>query len=239
MDRITPQRLDVLLSGNSYPGRGIVLGQSRDARHLVAAYFIMGRSANSRNRVFVPTGDGIRTQAHDPARVEDPSLILYHPVRRVGERMVVTNGDQTDTVRDTLEAGGSFRDALATRSFEPDAPHFTPRISGLLTRTGYEMAILKSADPVGSACVREFFSYPLTPGVGHLLHTYAGDGPVLPSFAGAPRAVEIPDDPGAFARLIWDSLDPQNKISLYLRCDPLEGGEATQIIINRQEEHPS
>lgn len=234
----TPQMLDALLAPNPYPGRGLILGQSRDGTSLVAAYFIMGRSNNSRNRVFVPTPDGIRTQAHDPSKVEDPSLILYHPVRQVGERLIVTNGDQTDTIRDALVAGDSFASALYTRTFEPDAPHFTPRISGLLDRTGIQMAILKSADSAGSACIREFFSYPLVPGVGHFLHTYAGDGAVLPSFTGEPPAVAIPDDPEAFASLIWDSLNAENKISLYLRYTPLGGGQVVEKIINRQEETP-
>lgn len=238
MDGYQPQTLSSLLSTSPYPGRGIVIGQTGDGANMAVAYFIMGRSANSRNRVFVKTEDGIRTQAHDPARLEDPSLILYHPVRRVGEALVVTNGDQTDTVRAALLAGGSFEDALASRSFEPDAPHFTPRISGLVHPggKGYQLAVLKSADREGTACTRQFFSYPALPGVGHLLHTYDGDGNPLPSFTGEPKRVEIPDKIGDFARLIWESLDRDNKISLFVRYEDLHGGGGDERIINRHGE---
>ena len=228
------QRLESLLSGNLYPGRGIVIGQSRDGTKMAAVYFIMGRSANSRNRIFVKTEDGIRTQAQDPRKLEDPSLIIYHPVRLVGDELVVTNGDQTDTIRDALAAGGSFESALLTRSFEPDAPNLTPRISGLVSAKGdYHLSILKSADADGSACTRQFFHYPSLPGVGHFLHTYNGDGSPLPSFTGEPKRVEIPDDIRAFAKGIWNSLDPENRISLYVRYADLVRGGAEELLLNR------
>ena len=228
------QHLEALLSGNSYPGRGIVLGQSRDGSKLVAAYFIMGRSANSRNRIFVKTEDGIRTQAQDPGRLEDPSLILYHPVRLVGKALVVTNGDQTDTIRDALAGEGSFESALLTRCFEPDAPNLTPRISGLLSPEGdYRLSILKSADAEGSACIRQFFYYPPLPGVGHFIHTYHGDGSPLPSFSGEPKRVEIPDDMGAFAKGIWGSLHPENRISLYVRYTDTVQSETGELLFNQ------
>ena len=228
------QRLESLLSGNPYPGRGIVIGQSRDRTKMAVVYFIMGRSANSRNRIFVKTEDGIRTQAQDPKKLEDPSLIIYHPVRLVGDELVVTNGDQTDTIRDALVIGGSFESALLTRSFEPDAPNLTPRISGLVSPKGsYKMAILKSADADGSACTRQFFHYPPLPGVGHFLHTYNGDGVPLPSFTGEPKRVEIPDDMKAFAKGIWDSLNPENRISLYVRYTDLTRGSAEELLFNQ------
>ena len=228
------QRLESLLSGNPYPGRGIVIGQSRDGTKMAVAYFIMGRSANSRNRIFVKTEDGIRTQAEDPRLLEDPSLIIYHPLRMVGEELVVTNGDQTDTIRDALLAGGSFESALLTRSFEPDAPNLTPRISGLLSLSGsYTLSILKSADADGSACTRQFFHYPPLPGVGHFIHTYNGDGSPLPSFNGEPKRVEIPDDMRAFAEGIWKSLNPENRISLYVRYTDLVQGGTEELLRNQ------
>lgn len=228
------RKLEALLSENPYPGRGIVLGGSRDGTKLVAVYFIMGRSANSRNRVFMKTGDGIRTQARNPEKLEDPSLIIYHPVRQVGGELVVANGDQTDTIRDALAAGGSFESALLTRSFEPDIPNLTPRISGILFRTGaYTLSILKSADARGSACIRQFFHYPPLAGTGHFIHTYNGDGVPLPSFTGEPRRVEIPDDMNVFAKGIWDSLNPENKISLYLRHRDLATGETGELLFNQ------
>lgn len=228
------QKLDALLSGNPYPGRGIVIGQSGDGTRMAVVYFIMGRSANSRNRIFVKTEDGIRTQAQDPGKLEDPSLIIYHPVRRVGDVLVVTNGDQTDTIRDALLAGGTFESALWTRSFEPDAPNLTPRISGAVSANGsYTMSILKSADAGGSACIRHFFSYPPIPGVGHFLHTYNGDGNPLPSFTGEPKRVEIPADMKGFAEGIWNSLNPENRISLYVRYTNLAQGGTEEILFNQ------
>ncbi len=228
------QKLDALLSGNPYPGRGIVIGQSQDGTRMAVAYFIMGRSANSRNRIFVKTEDGIRTEAQDPRKLEDPSLIIYHPVRKVGEALVVTNGDQTDTVRDALLMGGTFESALLTRTFEPDAPNLTPRISAVVSAEGrYTMSILKSADADGSACARHFFHYPPLPGVGHFLHTYNGDGNPLPSFTGEPKRVEIPDDMKGFAERIWESLNPENRISLYIRYTNLTQGGTEEILFNQ------
>lgn len=229
--------LDALLRENPYPGRGIVLGQTADGTKDAAAYFIMGRSENSRNRVFVETADGIRTVAHDQAKVTDPSLILYHPVRRVGDTLIVANGDQSDTIRDVLAQGGTFEAALATREFEPDAPNFTPRISGILYPDGaYALSILKSADAAGSACARCFFYYPPIPGTGHFLHTYQHDGTPLPPFCGEPRRVVVPNDLGEFAALIWKSLHPEHKIALYVRFADLRTGAAEYRIWNKHEQ---
>ena len=208
-----------LLNGNSYPGRGIIIGESADGKAVIA-YFIMGRSENSRNRVFEINEDGLYTKPFDESKVADPSLIIYRAVGDFENRTVVTNGDQTDTVLAALEQGGSFESALETREFEPDAPNFTPRISGMVTYEGdsftYKMSILKSADAEGSACARFFYNYPATPGVGHFIHTYVGDGNPLPSFQGEPERVSIPADTEAFAKELWDALDPDNKISLYV-----------------------
>nr|WP_325186713.1 IMP cyclohydrolase [uncultured Oscillibacter sp.] len=230
--------LTKLLKANPYPGRGIVLGRSADNRRAVAAYFIMGRSENSRNRVFVPTEDGIRTQAHDPSRMTDPSLIIYHPVRRVGRGLVVTNGDQTDTVRDGLLAGKTFAQALHTREFEPDGPNYTPRISGLLSPDGsFKLSILKSADGDPACCCRYFYTYdrPL-PGEGRFLHTYLGDGDPLPSFEGEPERV-ILDDPTAeaLAERMWNALNEENKVSLFVRYIDLTDGTWQDVIRNKHE----
>ena len=226
--------LPELLASNSYPGRGIVIGKSADGSHMAIAYFIMGRSPNSRNRIFTPTDDGIRTQAYDPAQLEDPSLIIYHPVRRVADKLVVTNGDQTDTIRDALITGSCFESALLTRKFEPDAPNFTPRISGILYPDGtYSMAILKSADTEGSACTRHFFCYPPLAGMGHFLHTYNCDGNPLPTFTGEPKRIATPNDIDDFANTIWDNLNEENKISLYVAFTNIETGATTEKIINK------
>ena len=228
--------LPELLSGNSYPGRGIVVGKSADDQKMVIAYFIMGRSSNSRNRIFVATDDGIRTQAHDPAHLEDPSLIIYHPVRRIADKLVVTNGDQSDTIRDALQKGGCFESALLTREFEPDAPNFTPRISGILYPDGtYSMAILKSADVDGNACTRHFFCYPPLAGMGHFLHTYNCDGNPLPTFTGEPKRVEIPNDIDDFVSSIWNNLNEENKISLYVAYTDIKTGETTEKMINKHQ----
>ena len=230
-------KLDItqLLKGNPYPGRGIVLGRSADNKYAVAAYFIMGRSENSRNRVFTVTEDGIRTEAHDPSKMTDPSLIIYHPVRQVGEELIVTNGDQTDTIWEYLAKGESWEAALRTRKFEHDGPNWTPRISGLQAMDGsYKMSILKSADPEGSACARYFYEYPATPGLGHFLHTYVTDGnPVIPTFQGEPERVVIPDDIEEFNRELWENLNPDNKISLFVRCTDLETRKCRQRILNK------
>ena len=229
--------LETLLSANPYPGRGIVLGQTPDGTRMVVAYFIMGRSPNSRNRVFERTEDGIRTRAYDPSKVEDPSLIIYNPLRTVDGALIVTNGDQTDTVRDALVAGRSFEDALETREFEPDAPNLTPRISGLLLPDGrYQLSILKSADAEGSACSRFYFNYPPLAGVGHFLHTYNSDGDPLPSFTGEPRRVAIADDVEAFTQMMWEALDPDNRVALYVRSVSLTGGPECDYLINQNSE---
>ena len=222
------------LSANTYPGRGIVLGVTADGQKSVAAYFIMGRSVNSRNRVFVEEPDGIRTQAHDPSLLSDPSLIIYHPVRRMEDCLIVTNGDQTDTIRDYLKQGQTFETALRTRGFEPDGPNWTPRISGLVSNDGsYKLSILKSADAEGSACVRHYFSYPPVAGLGHFIHTYVCDGNPIPSFQGEPERVAIPNDIDAFTAELWDNLNEANKISLFVRYTDLSTGAYTQRILNK------
>ena len=214
-----------LLKSNPYPGRGIVMGRSADGKNSYIVYFIMGRSENSRNRIFVPTEDGIRTQAWDPAKMTDPSLIIYHPVRRFGDFVIVTNGDQTDTIRDGLASGVGFEDSLRTREFEPDAPNFTPRISGLLYPDGsYRLSILKSAEGDPSCCQRFFFEYdkPIA-GRGHFISTYAGDGNPLPSFEGEPVSVAVEGGLEAFARRVWESLNMENKVSLFAMSVPGNG----------------
>ena len=226
--------LFTLIAGNTYPGRGIVLGKTADGKQSVAAYFIMGRSENSRNRVFLQEPDGIRTEAHDPAKLKDPSLIIYHPVRQLGEDLIVTNGDQTDTVRDFMAEGRTFEEALRTREFEPDGPNWTPRISGLLHKDGsYKMSILKSADAEGSACARYTFEYPGLAGVGHFLHTYVSDGNPIPTFQGEPERVALEGDIDGFTRKLWDSLNEANKISLYVRFTDLETGAYQETIVNK------
>ena len=223
------------LENNTYPGRGIVLGITPDGKKAVAAYFIMGRSVNSRNRVFVQEPDGIRTEAHDPKLMKDPHLIIYHPVREIGRGLIVTNGDQTDTVWEYLSRGESWESALRTRQFEDDGPNWTPRISGLQAGDGsYKMSILKAADAEGSACARFFWEYPAIAGLGHFLHTYVCDGnPVIPTFLGEPERVSIPNDIETFTKTLWESLDENNKISLFVRYTDLETGAYTQKIINK------
>ena len=222
------------LSGNTYPGRGIVLGVTPDGKTAVAAYFIMGRSVNSRNRVFVQEPDGIRTEAFDPSLMKDPHLIIYHPVREAGQGLIVTNGDQTDTVWEYLAKGESWEAALRTRQFEDDGPNWTPRISGLQAGDGsYKLSILKSADPEGTACARFFYEYPAVPGLGHFLHTYEKDGNPLPTFMGEPERVSIPNDVNEFAREIWENLDPDNKISLYCRAVTLRTWQEENVLINK------
>ena len=236
MNGYVTHELTQLLSADPYPGRGIVLGTSEDGKRSVVAYFIMGRSENSRNRIFVQEPDGIRTEAYDPAKLADPSLIIYHPVRQIGRALIVTNGDQTDTVRDFLERGLTFEDALRTRQFEPDGPNWTPRISGLLSPDGsYKLSILKSADAAGTACARQTFEYPALPGVGHFLHTYVGDGDPLPTFRGEPERVAIRGEIEELARSIWESLDANNRISLYVRMTDLATGRYEEKLINGHE----
>ena len=229
-------KLSELLVNNEYPGRGIALGLTPDGKRSAAVYFIMGRSVNSRNRVFLTEPDGIRTEAFDPSKLEDPSLIIYHPVRQVGDSLVVTNGDQTDTVRDGLLAGKTFSYALHTREFEPDGPNYTPRISGLLSPDGsFKLSILKSADGDPSCCLRYFYTYdhPLA-GEGRFIHTYMGDGNPLPSFEGEPERVTL-DAPSAevLAEQLWEALNEDNKVSLFVRYTDLESGEYTQVIKNK------
>lgn len=214
------------LKMNPYPGRGIVIGRSSDGKYAVTAYFIMGRSVNSRNRVFVTEGEGIRTQAFDPARLSDPSLIIYAPVRVLDQDIIVTNGDQTDTIYDGLQKGLTFEQSLRSRKFEPDEPNFTPRISGVLHLRepySYEMSILKSRRGNPDACDRFTYSYenPL-PGEGHFIHTYQGDGSVLPSFEGEPEPVVIEGDLDTFGQMLWDHLNADNKVSLFVRYINLE-----------------
>ena len=224
------------LRSNSYPGRGIVLGMTPDGKQSVAAYFIMGRSENSRNRVFIQEPDGIRTEAYDPSKLEDPSLIIYHPVREVGRGLIVTNGDQTDTILEFLERGLPMEQALRTREFEPDGPNWTPRISGLLSPDGsYKLSILKSVDPEGSACARQTFEYPALPGVGHFLHTYVCNGSPIPTFQGEPERVAIGGDMDAFTDELWASLDADNKISLFVRYTDLETRTFRQRILNKHQ----
>ena len=225
------------LVGNSYPGRGIMLGVTPDGKHAVAAYFIMGRSVNSRNRVFIQEPDGIRTEAHDPALMKDPHLIIYHPVREAGCGLIVTNGDQTDTIWEYLAKGESWEAALRTRQFEDDGPNWTPRISGIQAFDGsYKMSILKAADPEGSACARFFYEYPAIAGLGHFLHTYVCDGnPVIPTFQGEPERVAMENDMETFTKTLWESLDENNKISLFVRYTDLKTGAYTQKILNKNQ----
>lgn len=227
------------LAGNPYVGRGIVIGKTGDGKKAAVAYFIMGRSGNSRNRVFVETKDGIVIHPFDPAKVADPSLIIYSPVRRYENNLIVTNGDQTDTVWDFLNMGSTFAAALDTREFEPDKPNFTPRVSGMLTFAGgdfsYQMNILKSADPAGTACLRQNFAYPALNGVGHFLHTYVTDGDPIPSFVGEPERICVPDGMGEWTDSIWENLDENNRVSLYARMIDLKTGASEARIINRNQ----
>ena len=229
--------LNKLLSENAYPGRGIVLGMDDRGENAVIVYFIMGRSVNSRNRVFRLEPDGIRTEAYDPAKMEDPSLIIYHPVRQLGRALIVTNGDQTDTIWEFLEKGKTMEEGLRTRKFEHDGPNWTPRISGLLSPDGsYKMSILKSSDAEGTGCNRYTFDFDPIAGLGHFLHTYVCDGnPVIPTFQGEPERVEIPQDMDAFVNTLWNNLNEDNKISLFVRYTDLATGEYRQKIINRYE----
>ena len=222
--------------GNSYVGRGIVSGMSPSGK-AVSAYFIMGRSANSRNRVFTIRDGAVYTEPFDASKVEDPSLIIYAAIREYGDSLIVTNGDQTDTIYDGLDKGLSFSKALESRRFEPDAPNLTPRISSItdLASGDYEMSILKSADPEGTACNRFTFSYTALKGLGHFLHTYVQDGSPLPTFQGEPERVAVPDDIDAFAEEIWNALDEDNKISLYVRYTDLGSGDYDERLINRNE----
>ena len=226
------------LKGNSYPGRGIVIGRSEDGTKAVTAYFIMGRSVNSRNRVFVTEGEGIRTEAFDPSKLEDPSLIIYAPVRVLGNRTIVTNGDQTDTIFDGMDKELTFEQSLRCREFEPDGPNYTPRISGVMHIEGgqydYAMSILKSNNGNPSACNRYRFSYenPAN-GEGHFIHTYMHDDNPLPSFEGEPKLVGISGDIDTFANMVWESLNEDNKVSLFVRYIDIATGKYETRIINK------
>ena len=226
-----------LIKDNPYVGRGIVIGKTESGSSAVCAYFIMGRSNNSRNRVFVKRGTDLYTEPYDASKVEDPSLIIYAAVRETEGGLIVTNGDQTDTVWEGLNKGLSFSDSLKSREFEPDAPNLTPRISGYVTFDKndftYEMSILKSADALGTACNRYTFSYPSLNGLGHFIHTYVTDGNPIPTFQGEPERVAIPDDIDAFTNNLWENLNLDNKISLYVRYTDLDNGEITERLINK------
>lgn len=225
------------IDGNPYVGRGIVIGKSSDGKKAATAYFIMGRSANSRNRVFTVKNGEVFTEPFDASKVEDPSLIIYAAIRKFENTLIVTNGDQTDTVYDGIVTGKSFSESLESREFEPDVPNFTPRISGMLTfgenDFKYEMSILKSLDENGSDCARYTFSYPSKAGLGHFIHTYVTDGNPIPTFQGEPERVAIPDSIDEFADEIWNYLDENNKISLYVRYTDLTDGSYEEKLINK------
>lgn len=231
-------QLEQELKSNAYPGRGIVIGRSANGKYAVTAYFIMGRSANSRNRVFVTEGEGIRTQAFDPSKLEDPSLIIYAPVRVLGNKSIVTNGDQTDTIYEGMDKQLTFEQSLRTREFEPDGPNYTPRISGIMHiengKYNYAMSILKSDNGNPDSCLRFTYAYenPL-PGEGRFIHTYMHDGNPLPSFQGEPKLVEIPDDMDAFTDMLWNSLNEDNKVSLFVRFIDIETGKYETKIVNK------
>ena len=228
------------LKSNSYPGRGIILGRSKDGTKAVAAYFIMGRSENSRNRVFVEEGEGIHTQAYDPSKLTDPSLIIYAPVRVLGNKTIVTNGDQTDTIYEGMDRQMTFEQSLRSREFEPDAPNYTPRISGVMHvengKYSYALSILKSNNGNPQACDRFTFAYEnCVAGEGRFIHTYKCDGNPLLSFEGEPKLVEIPDDMEAFTKLIWENLNEDNKVSLFVRYIDIETGKYETKIVNKNQ----
>ena len=226
------------LKSNAYPGRGIIIGKSEDGKSAVTAYFIMGRSVNSRNRVFVEEGEGIRTEAFDPSKLTDPHLIIYSPVRVLGNKLIVTNGDQTDTIYELMDKQYTFEQALRSREFEDDAPNYTPRISGILHfddgKFNYAMSILKSANGNPDSCQRFTFSYnnPIA-GEGHFIHTYMGDGNPLPSFEGEPKLVDIANDIDYYTKRLWESLNEDNKVSLFVRFVNLETGAVETRIVNK------
>ena len=225
-----------LLKNNEYPGRGIVIGKSEDGRSIAIAYFIMGRSANSKNRVFIEDGDTVTIYPADSSKVEDPSLIIYSPIRKIGDSLIVTNGDQTDTIYDFMKNGDTFEEALETREFEPDGPNWTPRISGVVTlddSESYKMSILKSQDADGTECARYTFSYKLQNGLGHFIHTYKENGNPIPTFEGEPERVAIPNSASELKQLIWNNLNEENKISLYVRYIDITGGNMENKLVNK------
>ena len=228
------------LLGNAYPGRGIVIGRSADGRQAVTAYFIMGRSSNSRNRIFVTDGEGIRTEAFDPSKLEDPSLIIYAPVRVLGNKTIVTNGDQTDTIYEGMDKQLTFEQSLRCREFEPDGPNYTPRISGIMHIEGgnynYAMSILKSNNGDPSTCIRNTFAYENPKaGEGRFLHTYMHDGDPLPSFQGEPKKAAVEGDIDSFAGMLWESLNEENKVSLFVRYIDLATGKYETRILNKNQ----
>lgn len=228
------------LRQNSYPGRGIVIGRSADGKKAVTAYFIMGRSVNSRNRVFVEEGRGIRTQAFDPSKLTDPSLIIYAPVRVLGNKTIVTNGDQTDTIYEGMDKQMTFEQSLRSREFEPDGPNFTPRISGIMHiedgKYNYAMSILKSNEGNPESCCRYTYAYEApAAGEGRFIHTYMQDGDPLPSFEGEPKRVKISGDIDEFTQEIWESLNEDNKVSLFVRFIDIEGGDEETRIVNKNQ----
>jgi len=237
MDIYKINNIGQLIEGNSYVGRGIVIGKSEDGKKACAAYFIMGRSANSRNRVFAERDGALFTEPFDASKVEDPSLIIYAALRCYENNLIVTNGDQTDTIYNGLKEGKCFSTALTAREFEPDGPNFTPRISGMITFNNndftYQMSILKSIDEKGSDCARFTYSYPSLCGLGHFIHTYVCDGNPIPTFQGEPERVAIPNDIDAFTTELWNALDENNKISLYVRYTDLETGATENRLINK------
>ena len=230
-------KIGELIKDNSYVGRGIVIGKTEDGTKAAIAYFIMGRSENSRNRIFVENGEEVIIHPFDASKVEDPSLIIYSPIRVFENNLIVTNGDQTDTIYDFVKEGKTFSEGLETREFEPDVPNFTPRISGMLTFDEgdftYQMSILKSADPEGTACNRFTFAYSALSGLGHFIHTYQHDGNPIPTFCGEPERVYVPNDIDAFTNEIWENLNEANKISIYTRFVDLETGEVENRMINK------
>lgn len=237
MDIYKINNIGELIKDNEYVGRGIVIGKTADGKKAATAYFIMGRSENSRNRIFKEEGEDITIYPFDESKVEDPSLIIYHPIRKTENKLIVTNGDQTDTIYDFVTAGKSFKEALETRQFEPDAPNFTPRISGMITFDAndfvYSMSILKSMDAEGSECARYTFDYKPLKGLGHFIHTYECNGNPIPTFQGEPERVEIPDDIDEFAENLWNNLNEDNKISLYVRYIDLNDGSVQSVMYNK------
>ena len=228
-----------LLSANTYPGRGIMIGQSKDGKNAMIAYFIMGRSANSRNRIFERYEGGMRTKAFDESKLEDPSLIIYNPYLKKGAMDIITNGDQTDTIYNAIVEGKKFEDALRSREFEPDCPNYTPRISGInyycfpRNTFAYKLSILKSSNGNPDVCNRYFYEYAPMAGLGHFIHTYECDGNPIPSFYGEPEMVELPNTAEELAEVVWNNLNEDNKVSLFVRAVPLDGSEPTEIIINK------
>ncbi len=232
--------IDKELKGNAYPGRGIIIGKSPDGKKAVTAYFIMGRSVNSRNRIFVEEGEGIRTQAFDPAKLTDPSLVIYAPVRVLGNKTIVTNGDQTDTIYEGMDRQMTFEQSLRSREFEPDAPNYTPRISGIMHiengNYNYAMSILKSSNGNPGSCSRYTFAYENpAAGEGHFIHTYQCDGDPLPSFEGEPKRIGMQDDMDAFTDLLWESLNEENKVSLFVRYIDIATGKYETRIVNKNQ----